>query len=214
MAKCRICKVNIKPSKDDFIKLNKTFYYHTECYKTRELDNLVPLEIVEDIIGKAKYDYELEQEEKVKVYKNKSVKKGLDPLVKWIQQEYDISFLPKTFYMKMASVANGTYKGLKEPVTYEEVLDMLQRRKRKLDLQLASKKFDKNLYRFYYDLAVVLNQYDSYKSWKITQENKKNDILNDLELQNRVIETQKVASKQAKNKDKDSIESMLDDIFN
>lgn len=210
MAKCRICKNNIKPSIDDFIKLNKTFYYHTECYKNKELDKLTPLEVVEDVIKKAKEDFEIEQKNKTKVYKGKSVKTGLDTLVVWIQQEYSISFLPKIFYSKMATVANGSYKGLKEPVPYTDLLDMLQRQKPKLDRQLASKKFDQQLYRFYYDLAVVLNKYDSYKAWKINQENNREKIINDIDFQKRVNETEKI---QSIKHDESSIEGILDDIF-
>ena len=115
MAQCRTCKVVIKPSSDDFIKLKKTFYYHTDCYRDKELNKLTPLEVVEDVIKKAKEDFEVEQQMKTKVYKGKSIKTGLDTLVNWVTLTYDVSFFPKAFYSKMATVANGTYKGLQEP---------------------------------------------------------------------------------------------------
>lgn len=212
MAKCRICKKIIKPLDDDFMIISKATYYHTECYKVRELEKLVPIEVVNDIINNAKEEYQNKQNNKVKTYKNKSVQEGLDPLVKWIQSEYDITVLPKSFYIKMATVANGTYKGLKEPIIYHEILDMLQRKKRKLDLQLTNKKFDNNLYRFYYDLAVVLNQYDSYKQWKIVQENNKTEAINNTKLHKRVEDTQKITKTNKTNK-QESIENILDDIF-
>lgn len=214
MAKCRICKSVIKPIEDDFIRLKNVVYYHTNCYKEREINNLVPEEVVDEVIKSAKNEYENDQEMKVKKYKNKSVQSGLDGLYDWIKKEYDISYFPKTFFIKMASVANGTHKGLVEPVAYTDVLDMLQRRKKQLDIRLASKKFSSNLNRFYYDLAVVLNQYDSYKAWKIVQENKKAEIIEDVNSRQRIKETHDLSKINKINKDENSIEDMIDDIFN
>lgn len=213
MAKCLVCKTNIKPTKDDFIKLNKR-YYHTICYKERELDKLIPIEIIDEIINNAKKDYQEEQEKKVKKYKSNNIRTGIKNLTDWIQSEYEITFLTKSFHLKMASIANGTYKELNEPITYVDLLDMLQRRKKQLDLKLATKKFNDGLHRFYYDLAVVLSQYDSYKRWKIIQENKKQEAIENLELQKRASESNDNRQQIRQVKKEESIEDILDDIFN
>jgi len=214
MAKCRICKLNIKTKTDDFIRPKHGVYYHTDCYTERELEKDIPLELIEEVIENAKKEFEQDKEKKVKKYKSENIREGIKELTKWIQSEYDIGFLPKMFHVKIASVANGTHKGLKEPVSYIDLLDMLQRRKKQLDLRLVSKKFDTTLHRFYYDLAVVLNQYDSYKNWKIVQENKKLEAIESLELQKRVRQGELSGLKtNKKTKDEDSIENIINDIF-
>lgn len=211
VAKCRICKVELKLNNDDFVRLNQRFYYHTSCYKERELDKGIPIDIIDEVICSSKKQYKDDHKKKIKKYKDNNIRDGIEELTNWIQLAYDISFLPKTFYLRMASVANGTYKGLKEPITYKDLLDMLQRRKKQLDIKLANKKFNSELNRFYYDLAIVLSQYDSYLKWKTVQEIKKQEAMESLELQKRQKESSSLAKKTRKQDD--SLEDVLDEIF-
>ena len=165
MAICRVCKEKLK-SKEEIMKLNKS-YYHVLCYRQKQLLKLVDAEEIEESITKGKQEY-LDRKQEIKdkkIESDKSVIKitdGKDELITWVQEHYDITTIPSFFFLKLASIVNGTYKGLREPITYHELLDMLQRKKRQLDIKLASKKFDNNLGRLNYDLAVVINQYDSY----------------------------------------------------
>lgn len=212
MAKCRTCKETIDIKDDDFIKLKQKFYYHTDCYINKELEKEIPIAIIQEVVDLAKKEYLEELQKKIKKYKQSNIRDGIKNLTDWIQLAYDIDFLPKMFYIKMSSITNGSYKGLKEPVTYIELLDMLQRRKKQFDIKFAGKKFSNNLQRFYYDLAVVLSQYESYKKWKIVQEIKKKEAIENLELQQR-INSNNVPKQKIQHENKDSVEDALNDIF-
>jgi hypothetical protein len=119
--------------------------------------------------------------------------------------------------VKLASIVSGNYKGLKEPITYYELLDMLQRKKGQLDLKLVSKKFNDNLGRLNYDLAVVVNMYGSYKKWKMNRE------IEIAEIKERTKEQQEslkqntnqnqVAKANKKSNNEPCIADLVDDIF-
>ena len=144
------------------MKLNRS-YYHVPCYRQKQLLDLADTKEIEENITKGKQEY-LERKQEIKDKKRESeqsvikITDGKDELITWVQEHYDITTIPSFFFLKLASIVNGTYKGLREPITYHELLDMLQRKKRQLDIKLASKKFDNNLGRLNYDLAVVINQ--------------------------------------------------------
>ena len=94
---------------------------------------------------------------------------------------------------------------------------MLQRKKRQLDIKLASKKFDNNLGRLNYDLAVVINQYDSYKKWKINREIELEELKNKSKEQQESLRhntSQNQIAKLNKKVDKEPcIADLVDDIF-
>lgn len=91
----------------------------------------------------------------------------------WIYLAYGLTFLPKSFFINLDKIYNGTYKNLSTPIPPEELLDMW---KRKMDY--LNKTADKNsrmgkeineVCRIYYDLSILLSKYDSYKDWKEKQ---------------------------------------------
>lgn len=208
MPKCRVCKKTLK-STDDITKSSKVAYYHVDCYMNSQLEKLVDIEEIKKVIEQGKKEIE-ESKQKNKVYKDSSVVEGRDELIKWVQEEYDISVLGRTFYIKMASIANGTYKGLRDPVPYTDLHDMLKRKKKELDIQLASKDFNSNLGRLFYDIAIVLSKYDSYKKWKSAQRVQEQEIIEEIKSKKQPV------NKVVKNKDYEKDESLvdiLDDIF-
>lgn len=213
MPKCRKCKSGIKKDIDDFVRIGQVLYYHTDCYIEKELENDIPIEIINETVKKEQERYTKEVEKKVKKYKEKNIQNYLDELVEWIKEAYDIDYLPKTFYIKMASIANGTYKGIKEPIGYEDIFDMLQRRKKQFDMKFIKKRFDNKLGRFYYDLAVVLSQYGGYKNWKAAQAAKTADAMEDTKLQQRLSKSYEDKGKRTQSTKSNGIEDILDDIF-
>lgn len=220
MAICRVCKEKLK-SKEELMKLNRS-YYHVSCYRQKQLLDLVDIEEIEENITKGKQEY-LERKQEIKDKKRESeqsvikITDGKDELITWVQEHYDITTIPSFFFLKLASIVNGTYKGLREPITYHELLDMLQRKKRQLDIKLASKKFDNNLGRLNYDLAVVINQYDSYKKWKINREIELEELKNKTKEQQESLRhntSQNQIAKLNKKVDKEPcIADLVDDIF-
>ncbi len=91
----------------------------------------------------------------------------------WLYRQYEISFLPKYFFMNLDKVYKGTYKNLTKPVPVDDLWDMWQRK-----MPYLLKVYDKNkrmgktmegVSRINYDLAIVLSKYDSYLAWKDQQ---------------------------------------------
>lgn len=91
----------------------------------------------------------------------------------FIFEQYDITFLPKHFYMQLAKIPKGEYKGLNQSIPFEDLLDMWQRKMPYLQ-KVYHKNCDKGkkmdgIGRIMYDLAILLGKYDSYLEWKSSQ---------------------------------------------
>ena len=92
----------------------------------------------------------------------------------YIQSEYDITFMDKSLFIKIANINNGKFKGLNEGISYEDLLYMFKQKKDFLN-KIADKKrregneFKNGKHRLNYDLAVIINKYDDYKKWKKKQ---------------------------------------------
>lgn len=91
----------------------------------------------------------------------------------WLYRQYEVSFLPKYFFMNLDKVYKGTYKNLTKPVPVDDLWDMWQRK-----MPYLLKVYDRNkrigktmegVARINYDLAIVLSRYDSYLAWKDQQ---------------------------------------------
>lgn len=91
----------------------------------------------------------------------------------WLYREYDVSFLPKQFFINLDKVYKGTYKNLSKPVPLEDLWDMWQKKMPYLlklhDKNKRSGKDMDGMCRIYYDMSVVLAKYDSYLKWKEEQ---------------------------------------------
>ena len=93
MPKCRVCKENIK-SKQDFIKLTKTTYYHTDCYRQRELSRLTEVDEIEATIIRVKEEYKQEVKDKKNMPKTNE---GQHEFIQWVQENYDITTARQNF---------------------------------------------------------------------------------------------------------------------
>ncbi len=91
----------------------------------------------------------------------------------WLYRQYEVSFLPKYFFMNLDKVYKGTYKNLTKPVPVDDLWDMWQRKMPYLlkvyDKNKRSGKIMEGVSRINYDLAIVLSKYDSYLAWKDQQ---------------------------------------------
>jgi hypothetical protein len=105
---------------------------------------------------------------------SKEEKAMRDKLIEFIYSEYEITTLPKYFFANLAKIYNGTYsKNLKEPIPVEDLYNMWQK---KMDFLNKTYEYNmqhgKEMYgtqRIAYDLAILINKYDSYKRWKAKQ---------------------------------------------
>lgn len=80
---------------------------------------------------------------------------------------YDISYICKPLQVKLAHIAEGTSTAVRQPVSYETLLDMFKFYRHELDkayvnFQQSGKTFADSYGRVYYDLAILLSKYDQY----------------------------------------------------
>lgn len=163
--KCYICKQDIILDQDNVLYHNKQ-YSHFDCYINYKLSQKRNKLTQEEIIKQA---IELQKNTSNEV-KDIMIK---EKLCKWLQYNYNVVVLPKQFFTKINSIYDGTYRGLSKGIPAEDLFDMWQRKKNELD-GIADKKKRKGeqidgFGRIQYDMAVLINKYDSYLSWKEKQ---------------------------------------------
>jgi len=135
---------------------------HIDCYKEKLIDELG------EQVGLFKFQEQLNKEEEKeqkklnrqkKIINSEKIEKEIkNQFFSWLKESYDIS-IPKQFFIKIANINNGTYKGLKEGISYEDLLYMFKTKKRELDRIASSKKtqeqgFENNYNRLCFDLAI------------------------------------------------------------
>jgi hypothetical protein len=108
----------------------------------------------------------------------------------WIFQNYEITLLPKYFYINLSKIAKGEYKGLAKPVPWADLLDMWQRKWSYLEkVHIKNEQQGKRIEgmaRINYDLAIVLSKYDSYLKWKAESEAEQKKIIEEHNESNKI----------------------------
>lgn len=111
---------------------------------------------------------------KEQIEKDKQISTTKRQFTDWLYKQYDVSFLPKHFFIILDSVYKGTYKNLNKPVSVEDLWNMWSKKMsylRKVRESNHRKGKDiegANL--IVYDLAIILSKYDSYLRWKEKQQ--------------------------------------------
>lgn len=196
---------------------------HLDCYKNKLIDDFG------DSIGLLKFEEKIKKEkekenlkierEKNKIYKEKENKENKNQLIEWLVINYNVS-LTKLFFIKLTNINNGTYKGLKEGISYEDLLYMFKKKKNELDKIANQKKikgqeFENNYNRLCFDLAVIVNKYDSYKKWKQKQEINKIGEINNIskEEKNAIIHMGNIQNSNKDNGDNSDLSDILEDLY-
>lgn len=133
----------------------------------------------------------------------------------FIYREYNVSFLPKHFFINLDKVYKGTYKNLNKPVPVEDLFDMWQQKMNYLN-KVAEQNRHKGkkmegLGRINYDLAILLSKYDSYCEWKARKEAEKHELKQSMTSQTIKI-TNQIISKSAVIRHDSDISSIIDEI--
>ena len=173
--KCQICdgknEYSINIDADDFIMIKKgqaSEYYHTQCYyiylitkkKMTEQESLLEIQRIKSLMIEEVED-----------------KKYREKLCGLIMDLYNISFLPKYFFIRLSEINRGTYKNIKEAISNFELFEMYSNQKLIAKLEkIAIKKDIKKDNRLYWDLAIILGEYENYKKWKRQSSSKDIDI--------------------------------------
>lgn len=133
----------------------------------------------------------------------------------FIYREYNVSFLPKHFFINLDKVYKGTYKNLNKPVPVEDLFDMWQQKMNYLN-KVAEQNRQKGkkmegMGRINYDLAILLSKYDSYCEWKVKKAAEKQELKRTAASQTVKI-TSQIISKSAVIKHDSDISSIIDEI--
>lgn len=145
----------------------------------------------------------------------------------WIFQNYEITLLPKYFYMNLSKIAKGKYKGLAKPVPWADLLDMWQRKWSYLEkVHIKNEQQGKRLEgmaRINYDLAIVLSKYDSYLAWKaeceaeqkkIIKEHNESEKIDYTDIQSKTADYTRVGIPRAMYETSDvDMEELLDEVY-
>lgn len=191
--KCSICKNNFNISEVDYLK-NKGLFMETDCFIKKEKSKGLSEDIIQDKINiiketmkiemQVKRERELEKEKKK--FKAKQIEverqKYKGEFIKYIINNYDLSTIPKVFYIKLSQINNGTFNGLTEGISYEDLLYIFKRKQKYFDRiylnNMSKGKVLNGISRVNYDLAIAINLYDEYKQWKRKQQILASDIIN------------------------------------
>lgn len=223
---CKYCEKKTK--EDDRIQPSGVGIVHIECHRkallkkyseeivSEKIDNLVQIQ-------QEKMRLKLEKErinarKKIQAIKNGNLDKEYrSKFYNYVNSTYDLT-LTKYAFVRIAEVVNGTYKGMKEGISYEDLLIMFQKQKNNLDKIADDKKrkekgFKNNLNRFYFDLAVIVGKYDSYKKWKEQQKNKIAAMEDIKKAHNSIlhIKSKKIIKKAVE--ENNNINELLDEVF-
>lgn len=140
-----------------------------------------------------------------------------EEIFEFIKSTYSITIIPSTVWQKLASIYDGTFKGMSEGIPPEHLLDMWQRKIKMLNdiaysNQLKGKKMTPQQ-RISYDLSILINKYDSYLGWLERQkilETQNNVADNDMHMTRYISQNSPKHSEQSR---EDDISDLVDDIF-
>ena len=159
-------------------------------------------------MAKRRTKKEIEQDKKTESIRLK--------LTDWLYREYEISFLPKYFFINLDKVYKGTYKNLTKPVPVEDLWDMWKRKMPYLqkvnDKNIRMGKKIDGMARINYDMAIVLSKYDSYLEWK---EEQQQALLEEARKKEQTVDYDKVynnAQPVSKKNTQLNIDSIIDEI--
>lgn len=225
--KCSICKNEFDITKVKYIK-DKTFM-ELECYISKELKKGIDIETINKKIEilqesmrieeELKKQKEIEKENKKLLAKQNEIdrNKKREDFLKYIRNEYDISSFSKMFYIKIAEINNGTYKGMNEGITYEDLLFMFKRKQQYLnkinERNKSIGKSIKGIARVNYDLAVIIGMYDEYNEWKRKKSILQSNEEVNKEESNNTIKIDYNSINPIKSNDEDDILDIIDDIY-
>ena len=211
--KCRICKQFIDIQGEDYLVQSKGFYhimcwaeekYATQKKNVKTLEAFITSATQKGIESRAKVQEKLREE---------ATKKQL---IDFISTTYNIIDFPTYFYIKINEVITGTRKGLMRPIPVEDLFDMWKRSMPKLEKinaqNLAVGKNIQGLNRIYYDIGVLVGEYDSYLKWKQKQSYAEPIIEEVVEIQKPYVKSVLYQVHPSAREDELNIYDLLDEI--
>lgn len=223
--KCFRCKEPFVLTKEIIPKIIHcgTTYYHSECLKQKYEDNLNRAKSKSNIDKWTQKLNELPLEQEKSNDELYNILAKLDVL-DFISDRYDMATIPRDVCTRLNSIYHGEFKNVRKPIPPIHLLDMWERRFKKLEYQRKLKEKGGSSFSsesaIYYDIAVLCNSYNGYLKWleqekmkEIETRKKKESSNYDSSIRDAIgsINTQSMQDKQAEKEN--NILDMLDDIF-
>lgn len=225
--KCTVCGDIFNILEKDYVFFRNGIA-EVDCYKSYKISKgktkeLVDLEL-EEMLDVARKDKEERIQKDIDVARNKARakskelnrRKNLDNLIRYLTSVYNVTYYPSFFYKKLAEINSGTHKGMTTGIPYDDLLDMFQKKRGYLDkVAFNNNKIGKvmtGLSRINYDLAILINKYDEYLSWK----NKQKVIENSVNVEKEDKGKINIDYKKIKHTSEDvglDVSDILNDIF-
>lgn len=212
LRKCDFCddknEKSIDTSENRYVIVG-TKAYHFDCYKiylmTRKKNRLMEEDAMLECLR-------LEEITKTKVIELELKEKFFRMLMDY----YKVP-LPNHFFIKVDSIVNGKYKGISNPISYSELLDMYSNQKmlqrlEKLGYDKGIKKED----RIHWDLGVMVNEYPKYVKAKLKNKSLQQDAVEAIEniKKYKTDKSERYKKDIEDSKEKNTNETKIDDIVN
>lgn len=233
--KCYYCSKDIDfYCKDDELVYYDKHFYHKSCFvqwchatKTPSKKRQAALINIDNYIAEANQQVtdlmavKKIGEEDIRAFHDEAVKqieKWFDEsdLCNFIREEYDISVVP---WRKLPQVLNGTYPNLQSAIPAKYLLDMWKRKldfirkqNEKLTAHSGEELTKESL--IHYDLAILVNKYDSYLKWLEKQKVLEAESRKDTKMESNRIDVNVIYAKgSSTSQESDDMPSLVDDIF-
>lgn len=195
---------SINTEKDEYIKDEKSKYYHSECY----VNHLINRKRMNEDDAREKLNIQMKlMEEEVKKQKER------DGFYQWIMDYYE-SPLPAYFCIQVSKIVNGTHDRINEPIDYPVLLDIYKKMAVFLNKNATKKGITKIGQRMNYDLATVLGNYGDYKKYI---EKQQQDEIEKKEVENKIIESKRfnkhMEQKNEQRQDEFDLLDVMDDLL-
>lgn len=167
--KCGKCGETFYINKDS---INEAVYYDKKTYHIKCFEEISDKRAKsKDIRVYPKWRWVSENMSTVKKESYVHLKTAVykEEIYDFIKDAYDLTVIPTTVWQKISDIYAGTFKGMTEGIPPEYLLDMWKRKIKMLN-GIAEKNSAKGremspYNRLNYDLAVLVNKYDSYLKW-------------------------------------------------
>lgn len=212
---CQTCNEYFNIDLYDYVKDSKGFH-HTKCFIEERVNKGHSLEKINNRVFELKEKMK-KRESRIK----KDINSPKNLFYKYLEENYDVKSIPPYFFIKVNAIVDGTHPSVSEPISYEDLLFIFQKKKSYLDKvnNTNIKKGNKitGAKRLSYDLSIVVSMYDSYAKWRDEQQLLQAQLLRDKLASNKEpkIDYNKIANVNKKNREKQtsSIESIMNDLF-
>lgn len=228
---CCECNKTFNIIENEYIKTKQGRYCEIKCYKDKQLKKGLSKKTVdkevEVILEVQEQERKLVEEKHLEEVRKKQESKkreigrteNLDRLINYLSANYNISVFPNHFYIKLASINSGTKKGMTTGIKYDELLEMFKLKQKHLnDIYEKNTRHGKEMsgiQRINYDIAVLINKYDSFLKWKERQKILESNAAIEVKEKSSEVKLDYTnISKAGKQKEEDmDISDILNDIY-